>query len=102
MFLGYFNLGDTLKGLVQARDASNVPTVADALPTFRIYSASGIMSNGTGTTTAFDSGTVTGVYQLSKVLNQSDNYTRGQLYQVRVAYAVSSANRADLLTFIVV
>lgn len=99
MFLGYFDLGGTLFGLFQALNGSNVPTAADSLPTFRIYSSAGLMTNGTGTTAAFDAANVTGLYSFTKTLNSGDGYARGTTYFVRVQATVSSTVRAKTFSF---
>lgn len=102
MFVGDFQLGETMWGLLQVRNGSDVPAAADAAPTYRIYGDTAVMTNGTGTSSAFDSGTVTGLYKVSHTISQGDGYERGKVYHVRLAWAVSSAARAEVLTFRVV
>ena len=98
-FLGFFDLDGTLTGLFQSRNASRVPTAADSLPTYRVYGPAGLLSSGT--TSAFDSGNVTGLYQASVSLAASSGYERGQVYTIRFQATVSSVVYAGCGTFVV-
>jgi hypothetical protein len=100
-FIGFFSLSGTLKGLWQGRNASKSPTAATGNVTFRIYGESGLMTNGTGTATAFDSSNVTGLYQFSKALNSGDGYERGKCYTVRIEATVSAVVKVATYTFVV-
>lgn len=99
MFIGNFELGSTMRGLVGTLNSSGVPTAADSLPTFRIYCEGALMPNGTGTTTAFDAGTLIGVYQFTKALNSGDGYERGRTCFVVVQATVGGAARTHLFSF---
>ncbi len=46
-FQGYVKLTNTLVGALLVTDSSSTPIQADALPTFRIYSADGFIKDGT-------------------------------------------------------
>ena len=67
-FAGFFALASTLKGVVLTTDASDTPTQAASLPTFRIYGKNGALANGTGTTTQLDSKTVTGASNATPIV----------------------------------
>lgn len=99
MFIGNFELGSTMRGLVGTLNSSGVPTAADSLPTFRIYGEGQLMPNGTGTTALFDASTLTGVYQFTKSVPSSDGYERGRVYFVVVQAAVGGAARTHLFSF---
>lgn len=58
-FQGYVSLSATFKGVIVAKDASDTPTEPAAAPTFRVYSPSGYLINGTAA--KLDTGTITGV-----------------------------------------
>lgn len=60
MFLGLVELDDTLNAGVQTR-VGDTPTAADALPTWRVYGASGLLANAGGTVTNKHTGVITGV-----------------------------------------
>ena len=100
-FLGFFALGGTLSGLFQATGSNGLPAAADALPTFRIYGPGGLMSNGTGTCSAFDASNVTGLYKFTVPLNGGDGYARGGTYTVRVLATVSAAAQVGMFSFVV-
>jgi hypothetical protein len=102
MFFGFFTLEATLLALMQSVNSSGTPVAADAAPTFRIYGPSGLMNNGTGTTSAFDSGNVTGMYQASKVVGAADGYARATTYTIRFQWAVSSVPKSFAGTFMVI
>jgi hypothetical protein len=102
MFLGFFDLESDLLGLWQALNNSNVPTAATGTPTYRIYGPEGLMNNGTGNCSAFDSGNVTGVYQFTTTLAEADGYARGVTYTVRTQGTVSGSAKAGMFTFTVV
>lgn len=59
VFSGFIALASTIRLLFQFRDSSGTPTNASALPTYRTYGPNGtVMTNGTGTTAFFETGTV--------------------------------------------
>lgn len=46
-FAGLVTLGNTIDVAILSKNSSNVPTDADALPTYRIYSPAGFLASGT-------------------------------------------------------
>jgi hypothetical protein len=99
MFLGFVELEATMVRHIQTKNSSGTPTAPDSAPTYRIYGDS-----GTAIATGTLSGPVdsqTGLYSLSKAITAANGFGRG-LYSVRIAYAISSAARAELYTFQVV
>lgn len=97
MYVGYFPLSGTAWLLVQSENASDVPTAADALPTFRVYGSDSQTPKATGTCTAFDSGNLTGVYKAS--FSVSGAFSRGSNYQVVVSWAVGLQDRQKVFGF---
>lgn len=56
-FVGFVQLASTIDAVIVAKNSSQVPTDADALPSYRIYGLSGFMNSGS---LAFkDTGTIT-------------------------------------------
>jgi len=102
MFLGYVKLGDSLV-IAQLTKSGDTPTNADSNPAYRIYGlVSGsvqLMTNGTGTLTQTDS--QTGFYTGTKSIIGGDGYVAGQTYVIKVTYAISSAQKADIHSFTV-
>ena len=68
MFIGFVALNATIKAVVMTKNASDVPTNGDALPTYRIYGPSGIMTNGTGSAALHDTGTITAASNASPIV----------------------------------
>ena len=99
MFFGSFSLGDTARCLCTVENATGVATVSDALPTFRVYGASSTPV-ATGTSAAFDTGNLTGVYQISFTI--TGGFARGSNYQVVASYAVSSQLREKVFSLSIV
>jgi len=104
MFVGFVTLGGTLKFLHQTRHpTTRAPTAATGSPTFRAYGGDeAVMSNGTGSLTAFDAGNLTGVYQCSLSISSGDGYEKGSTYSVHVLATVASTVAAEIYTFTVV
>lgn len=95
MFFGSFNIGATAQCLCTVENASGAATVSDALPTFRVYGGSATPV-ATGTTSAFDTGNLTGVYLVSFTV--TGGFARGSNYQVVVSYNVSSQLREKVFS----
>ena len=57
-FLGHIELESTVDFHVFCESTAGVPTDASSDPTYKIYGSSGPMSNGTGTTTEAETGSV--------------------------------------------
>ncbi len=101
-FQNFFRLDTTAWFLYQATDAvTDEPIAADALPTFRVFGSSGLMTNGTGTATAFDSPTSTGLYKVSFSASTANGYERGQHYTIRVLAVIDGDDRVDESTIVV-
>lgn len=95
MDLGFFRLAvDTVFGIEQSRNASDVPTAADSTPTYQVLDGDGnILHSGNCATF----GAYTGAYKFS--FTTDNTFQRGQPYLVRVAYTVGSAARASYYIF---
>lgn len=104
MHLGPVPLGTTTYALVQqcVTDA-RAPVAADTnAVTYRIYAPSGTSALLTGSfsTTVVDS--QTGFYQATGIqVTGANGFAAGNTYVVRVAYAVSAANKVDVHSFTV-
>lgn len=100
MFVGMFRLAvDEVVFVEQSRNPSLVPTAADggaSAVTYTVYDGDGNQL-ATGTATAFAS--LTGAYRIG-FNTTSPTFQRGVSYTVRVSYAVSSAARSSLYTFL--
>lgn len=68
------SLSSALAVLHQTRDSSDIPKDADSLPSYRVYGASGLMSNGTGYLAYKDTGTITGATNASPIVVTSANH----------------------------
>lgn len=90
-FLGFVTLGETLTGTFLTRDG-NSPKNASAGPTFRAYGASGLMTNGTGSATVKNTGSVTGATNASPIVITS--VAHGLTTGTRVTVASVGGNTA--------
>ena len=89
-FIGFFPLNGTAFGYVCSENASAVPSVPDALPTFRVYGSSATPV-ASGTTSAFDAANLNYVYKFS--FNLDGGFARGSNYHVVVSYDIGSQTR---------
>lgn len=99
-FFGYVTLGATLKGDVVTRNASRVPTNVDANATYRIYGPNGLMTNGTGTATVRNSGSVTGATNASPIVitSASHGLTTGTRVTITGVVGNTAANGTFVIT----
>lgn len=74
-FLGFVTLGETLRGTLLTRDGSNTPVDATGNPGYRVYGASGLMTNGTGSFSTFkNTGSITGATNASPIVITSASH----------------------------
>lgn len=71
-FAGFVQLGSTLDIALVASNTSNIPTDADAFPTYRIYGPAGFLTSGS--LTFKDAGTVTGGNNAGQVVFTSNGH----------------------------
>ena len=96
MFLGIFNIDDTMAVHVQLADG-NAPATPDANPTFRIYKGSSSTPVATGTASAVvDS--QTGWHLVSQALTVANGFAVGH-YTLRLAYDVSAVAKVQEYAF---
>lgn len=95
MFIGIFELGDTVYGTVVTKNTSGSPTNADSLPTYRVYGDAGLLVNGTASFK--DTGTVTGATNASPIVVTSSAH--GLSTGTRVTITGVSGNTAANGTF---
>ena len=107
MFIGFVAIDATLKFLVQVRDASDVPIAPQSTPTYRVYGANGLMTNGTGSASVKETGSVTGATNASPIVitAASHGLTTGQKITIASVGGNTAANgtwsiiRVDVNTF---
>jgi hypothetical protein len=73
-FLGYVALEANLAADKLTVDSSRLPKEPSALPTFRIYGPAGLMSNGSGSASKLDTGSVTGATNASPIVIASTGH----------------------------
>jgi hypothetical protein len=96
---GYWPVGTTAFALCAVSNASGIAVAADALPTFRVYGSSATPV-ATGTTSIFDSPTLTGVYLFQ--FSTASGFARGSNYQVVVSYNVGAQPREQVFSFAII
>jgi len=92
-FLGFVELGGTLRLAVQCRNGSLVVTAPDAAPAWSVYGTSDTPVQ-TGTLGASDADSKTGFRTGNVVCSTGNGFAVGQRYVVRVSYAISSTQYA--------
>ncbi len=93
-FMGLVALGATIRGTVVTKNTSGVPVDASPAPTYRVYGPAGVMTNGTGSLSAKDSGTVTGCVTsvgLIKITSNGHKLTTGTRVSVASVGGVAEA-----------
>ena len=98
-YAGLVQLESALRSAVLTTNTSDTPVDADSAPGYRVYGASGVMDNGTGSLSAKESGTITGATNASPIVITSANHklTNG----VRVVVSGVLGNTAANGTFVV-
>lgn len=76
MFNGFWPLESTVVGTVIIRGAANQPSDSDIPPSYRVYSASGVMPGMTGTLNTADTGTITAASNASPIVVTSAGHNR--------------------------
>lgn len=84
-FIGFVAIDGTIKGTHLTKNASDVPTNADSTPGYRIYGNSGLQTNGTGSLSLKDTGSVTGATNASPIVITSANHKLSTGNRVTVA-----------------
>lgn len=97
-FVGFVALEANLFAMLVAKNG-DLPTNADALPTYRIYGPGGTLRK-TGTSISHTTDQ-TGLYRITQAINAVDGFAAGETCFVLVQYAISAANKALMLSFVV-
>lgn len=97
MYIGPIRLGETGGPIFQSRTTTLAPVAADSPPTFRVYDGTTLLL--TGTSTAFDSGTITGAYRCAIAVTEGNGFARGRTYTVVGLWEVGGGDRQDIATF---
>jgi hypothetical protein len=74
MFVGYVSLGGNYVFVVPIRNSSRTPSDPTSAPIFRIYSSTGLMTNGTGNTAQLNTGPITGATNASPIVITSTGH----------------------------
>lgn len=85
--------GDVLRVPLQVLNTSNVPTDADATPAFALWRGDAV--DGAVSATVAKPASTTGLY--IALLTIPTSYAEGDYLFVRATYALSAANRAEIL-----
>lgn len=99
MYVGMFQLDATVRFLHQSRNASNVPTDATGLPTFRVYELPSETPLSSGNASIFDDDDTTGTYLISFSATSGAGFERGGNYACRVANTTTGVAYAELYEF---
>lgn len=93
MFQGFIDEGVAGTLIVQIKDDGE-PVEPDASPTWRLYGANGIVANGSGNATPFESGNVSNATNASPIVITSTNHglTTGQAVTVLNVGGNTAAN----------
>lgn len=99
-FSGFVVLGDTHHGILLTKDASDTPTNADDLPTFRVYSGEGYVTGSAGTVSFLDSGTITAGTATNPIVltSASHGLTTGARITVASVGGLVGANGTHVIT----
>lgn len=99
--LGLIALESTLQILAQCVNGSNVATAPDASPSYSIYGTDGTALL-TGTLGGSDHDSKTGQRRGTAAITAANGFAVGNIYYLRVGYAISSTGYALEFTFNVV
>lgn len=101
MFIGFVTLDSAMSFLVPAT-SGGTPTQADALPTYRVYNDSGLATNGTGSLTQAESGSITGATNASPIVitSASHGFTTGMKVTISGVLGNTAANGTFTITVI--
>lgn len=99
MFLGFVDLGDTMKLVDLIKNSSGVPSNTDSLPTYRIYGPSGLLSIMTGSLAKKDTASVTDASNTTPIVLTSAGH--GLTTGTRVTVISVTGNTAANGTFVV-
>lgn len=99
MFIGFVTLGTQMSFLVQST-SSGEPADADTLPGYRVYHDGGLATNGTGTLTQPESGSITGATNASPIVitSASHGLTTNQKVTIASVGGNTAANGAFVIT----
>lgn len=94
-------LSDTLQILFQCVNGSLVASAPDSAPSYSIYGTDGTALL-TGSLGGSDHDSKTGLRRGTAAITSGNGFASGNVYYIRVAYAVSSTSYARVLSFNVV
>lgn len=101
-FAGFVELEGTLVGTILSRSITGLPANADALPTYRIYGPSGLVANGSGTSSLLDTKAITNAADngsgLIRITSASHGLTTGTRVTIESVGGVAAANGAWTIT----
>ena len=101
MFEGFIALGGTINIVLQTR-VGDLPTQADALPFFRIYSPSGLLASGGGQSAQLQTGPITGATNANPIVITSAGHSlvTGMRVTITGVLGNTNANTTAVVTVI--
>lgn len=102
MFAGYAQLDVEFDLLFVITNSSGVPVNSSATPGYRIYDAGALMTNGTGSATQPESGSITGATNASPIVitSAAHGLSTGQQVTVASVGGNTAANGTFLVTVV--
>jgi hypothetical protein len=99
-FVGFVELDGTFTGWLQVADSNKQPVAPDALPTFRVYSSSGILSAVAGTVANAHTGTITGATNATPIVltSAAHGLQTGQRVTISGVVGNGAANTTAVVT----
>lgn len=93
LFAGYAVLESTFVGMLLTKNASGTPTDADALPTYRVYSAQGNLTSANGTCALLDAANTDGAYSYTIPCTSANGFAAGQNISILFSYVVGGVTK---------
>jgi hypothetical protein len=98
MFCGFVELGGSLSIPVQALNASKAPANADALPAYRVYGQSGLITGQTGSAAIMDTGNLSDASFATPIVVTSNGHGLTNGTRVTVAGVLGNTNANGTFT----
>ncbi len=99
-FIGMFALGTTLAAAITIVNASNAPIDPTVNPTYRVYEGDTLLTNGTGSLSKADTGTITGATNVSPISITSNTHglQTGNIVTITGVGGNTAANSTYVIT----
>lgn len=101
-FVGFISLDTAIRLVVVVRNGDGDVSAPDAVPKYRVYGSSGIMTNGTGSLALMDTGSVTGATNASPIVitSASHGLSTGTYVVVASVGGNTAANGNHTVTYV--